>query len=328
MKQFLVIQTAYIGDVILATPIATELKRIYPDSKIDFVVRKGNEILLENNPNIDEVITFNKSIGKIKALKKTIKQVNKKTYDEVINLQRYTSAGIICFRSKASHKVGFKKNAFPFVYDLKIAHEIKQGLHEVTRNLQTIKHHGANQLIKPQLFPSEKDYIKVQQFKENQRYFCLAPASVWYTKQLPKEKWVELINILTDKGKVYLLGSTADTKLCQNISNQANGDVEILAGKLTILQSAALMEGAKMNYVNDSGPQHIASAVNAPVRSFFCSTVSDFGFGPLSDNSKVIEVKESLRCRPCGIHGHKKCPEGHFKCGLNIKIDDTVIPSE
>jgi heptosyltransferase-2 len=97
-----------------------------------------------------------------------------------------------------------------------------------------------------------------------------------------------------------------------------------LAGKLTLLQSAALMRDSKMNYVNDSGPLHFASALNAPVTAFFCSTTPEFGFGPLSDLSEIIEVK-NLACKPCGLHGHKECPQGHFNCGNLINLTNIKI---
>jgi len=92
-----------------------------------------------------------------------------------------------------------------------------------------------------------------------------------------------------------------------------------LSGKLTFMQSAALMRDAVMNFVNDSAPQHFASAMNAPVTAIFCSTVPAFGFGPLSDNSAIIETDEKLSCKPCGLHGFKSCPEKHFKCALTIR---------
>ena len=92
-----------------------------------------------------------------------------------------------------------------------------------------------------------------------------------------------------------------------------------LAGKLSLMQSAALIKNAKRNFVNDSGPLHLASAMNAPVSDFFCSTTPLFGFGPLSDDSEIIEV-ENLSCRPCGLHGHKECPMGNFRCGNELKI--------
>jgi heptosyltransferase-2 len=90
--------------------------------------------------------------------------------------------------------------------------------------------------------------------------------------------------------------------------------VENLAGTLSFLQSAALMAGAEMNYVNDSAPLHMASAMNAPTTAVFCSTVGSFGFTPLADVQRVVETNHSLPCRPCGLHGHQACPQGHFRC--------------
>jgi heptosyltransferase-2 len=78
------------------------------------------------------------------------------------------------------------------------------------------------------------------------------------------------------------------------------------------------MKDAVMNYTNDSAPLHFASAINAPVTAVFCSTVPSFGFGPVRDNGCVVETKEQLSCRPCGLHGHKTCPQGHFKCAYEI----------
>jgi heptosyltransferase-2 len=66
----------------------------------------------------------------------------------------------------------------------------------------------------------------------------------------------------------------------------------------------------------------MASAMNAPVTAFFCSTVPGFGFGPLSDTSIIVETQEPLSCRPCGLHGYKACPEGHFKCAKTIDVNE------
>ena len=60
--------------------------------------------------------------------------------------------------------------------------------------------------------------------------------------------------------------------------------------------------------------------MNAPTAAIFCSTIPEFGFGPLSDNSQIIQVSEKLDCRPCGLHGKKACPQGHFKCGFDIQL--------
>jgi heptosyltransferase-2 len=116
------------------------------------------------------------------------------------------------------------------------------------------------------------------------------------------------------------LGAPGDTDLCEQIKSQSkHKQINVLAGKLSLLQSCALMKEPKMNYVNDSAPLHLASSVNAPVTAFFASTVPAFGFGPLSDNSTTLGL-DGLDCRPCGLHGYKECPKGHFKCGHLIDL--------
>lgn len=123
--------------------------------------------------------------------------------------------------------------------------------------------------------------------------------------------------------EIFLLGAPGDQSACESIkTNSSHPRVMNLAGQLSFLESAALMKGAVMNFVNDSAPMHIASAVNAPVTAIYCSTVPAFGFGPLSDRKFVIETKEKLTCRPCGLHGFKSCPQGHFECATTIKISD------
>jgi len=320
VKRFLIIQTAFIGDVILATPVISELKRIYPEAQIDVLVRKGNEAILANNPHLHTVFTFNKKEGKLASMLKLIKEFRKTHYDEVINLHRFASTGLMTIFSGAKKTIGFDKNPVSFFYSTKVKHEIGTGKHEVERNLETIKSHGAIPLKRPEVFPSDNDFENIKPYQESV-YCCLAPASVWFTKQLPEHKWVELGQKLSEKGKVYLVGGPTDFDLCEKIKNQIQHEnVENLAGKFSFLQSAALFKNASMNYVNDSGPLHFCSAVNAPVTAFFCSTIPAFGFGPLSENATILETKEKLACKPCGLHGFKACPKGHFKCGEGIEI--------
>ena len=329
MKRFLIIQTAYIGDVILATPVCSELKRIYPDASIAMLVRKGNESLIANHPAIDEVFTLDKKLAKTRSIPKIVKQIRQTTYTEVINLQRFYSSGIICWLAKTEKRIGFENNALSFIYDKKMTHQFGDGTHEVARNLSLIAHHGAAKTVRPSIYPSHAAFQKIASLKIRP-YVCLAPASVWFTKQLPVEKWVELGKKLFSKNYIiYFLGGPSDWELCQNIISEiSNSDDELqnLCGKLTLLESAALMQGSVMNYVNDSGPLHLASAVNAPVTAFFCSTTPQFGFGPLSDQAHTIETNEQLDCKPCGMHGHKACPKGHFKCGKTIPISSIPLP--
>jgi lipopolysaccharide heptosyltransferase II len=320
VKKILVVQTAFLGDVILATPLAETLKMSHPEVQIHFLVKKENASLLNNHQFINRVWTFDKSIGKIKALKFLIPKLREEKFDIVINLHRFLSSGIISKMCGAEMIIGFKKNPLSFLFTESYPHEIGNGKHEVDRNLSLLKTLNIKkEYRKPKLFHSQKDEEFISQFA-NTSFFCLAPASVWYTKQMPEEKWVELADKVGRFGNVYLLGGPNDSELCERIRVQSKSVVVNLAGKLTILQSMALMAKALRSYVNDSGPLHLASACNAPVTAFFCSTTPEFGFGPLSDDAEVIETKEELDCKPCGLHGHKACPKGHFKCGINISL--------
>ncbi len=320
----LIIQTAFIGDVILATPVISEYHRCYPDAAIDVLVRKGNESLLKNFPGIRNIIIWDKQKDKTQHLFKLISQIRSERYDEVINLQRFFSTGLLTALSGAKFTTGFDKNPLSFLFTRKIKHRIGQSdqLHETQRNLELIAHTGANTQARPILFPSEQDFSSTQAYK-HEPYLCIAPTSVWYTKQVQAEKWLQLIVSIRSAGfmyPIYLLGGPGDHTACEDLRHSANdSDVINLSGKLSFLQTAALMKDARMNYVNDSAPMHIASAMNAPVTAFYCSTVPAFGFGPLSDVRNIEEVS-GLDCRPCGLHGFRACPKKHFNCSRNLDM--------
>lgn len=319
--KILVIQTAFIGDVILATPVIEKLHQYLPDARIDFLLRKGNEGLLAGHPYLNKVLIWDKKTSKLSNLNQIIADVKREKYDKVINLHRFGSSGLVTLFSGAAEKIGFHKNPFAFCYTKKVRHVIGNGKHEVERNIELIADFTDNKKTMPRLYPSVKDTEQVKHYKAKP-YICVAPSSVWFTKQFPKHKWVEFLDAINGRYKVYLIGATGDKELCnQIITSSKNKEIENLAGKLSFLQSASLMQDAVMNYVNDSAPMHIASAVNAPATAVFCSTVPAFGFGPLSDRSFVIETEEKLDCRPCGLHGYKACPKGHFKCAETIKVE-------
>ena len=320
MKKILIIQTAFLGDVILATPVVEELSRLFPESTIDFLVRKGNESLLNNNPHLNHVLILDKAtINRKRSIKENITAIRNTQYDLLVNLHRFGSSGLITIRSKARKKYGFKKNPYSLFFTKRFHHSIGDSTHEVERNLSLIKEFGAGSMVRPSLFPSESDFEKVRRYT-GQNFITIAPTSVWKTKQVPEGKWIELINKTSNDRSIFLLGGANDAEVCDSILKSVKHDKVInLAGQLSLLQSAALMKGADMNHVNDSGPLHLASAMNAPVTAYYCSTVPEFGFGPLSDESSINQV-EGLDCKPCGLHGHKECPKGHFKCGNDIKI--------
>jgi ADP-heptose:LPS heptosyltransferase len=319
LDKILVIQTAFIGDAILATALLETLHASLPHARIDLLVRKGNDSLFQQHPFLHEVLIWDKKGGKYKNLMSLLTTIRASKYDVVINLQRFGATGLLTAFSGAKMTVGYDKNPFSFLFTKKFPHQLDKGLHEVDRNNTLAAWFATTIKRQPKLYPSTEHYKRVEAYTVKP-YICVAPNSVWFTKQYPEHKWIEFLQFVPLEYVIYLLGAPGDADSCSRIKTAVNSNthIEVLAGKLSFLESAALMEKATMNYVNDSAPMHIASSMNAPVAAIFCSTVPSFGFGPLSDQSFNIETTEHLSCRPCGLHGYKACPEGHFKCAEGI----------
>ena len=293
------------------------------------MVRKGNEALLAGHPFLNKVLVWDKKQQKLKNLFRLIRQVRRTGYDTVINVQRFAATGLLTAFSGAKETIGFDKNPLSKVFTKRIPHIVSTNaapLHEIQRNQELIRHLTDDVPANPRLYPTKEDYNKVEAYK-NQKYLTISPASVWFTKQYPKEKWIAFINKVPPNYHIYLLGAPSDKDLCTYISqHQHRQNLTDLSGQLSFLQSAALMRDAHMNYANDSAPMHFASALNAPVTAVYCSTIPAFGFGPLSDRKFIVETPEPLDCRPCGLHGYKACPLGHFHCAHYIK-DEQLLAS-
>ncbi len=328
MKRILIIQTASLGDVVLATPLIEKLHHFFPGSRIDFLLKEGNEDLLRHHPHLKHVMVWDKSEKKYQKLRELITVVREQKYDMVINTQRFASTGLLTVLSGAKQTAGFKKNPFSLLFTHRYVHRIsgQEGSpHEIERNLKLIENHTDTSVFKPKLYPSKHDFAKVSQYKTHQ-YITVSPGSLWHTKEFPAEKWADFVRHLDKELIVCFLGSEKEKPKINRIMKAAGHANSInMAGKLTLLESAALMRDALMNYTNDSAPMHLASAMNAPVAAVFCSTVPEFGFGPLSDRAFVIQASEKLSCRPCGLHGKRACPEKHFKCAENIDIKQLLL---
>ncbi len=322
LRKILIIQTASLGDVILATPLIEKLHAYYPKARIDFLLKNGSEALLRHHPYLKHVMVWDKSEKKYERLWELLLLIREQHYDLVVNVQRFSSSGFLTVFSGARLTTGFNKNPFSLFFKNRVKHRIQKkegGPHEIERNLKLIEFITDDKVFKPKLYPSQHDFARMSQYK-TKKYITISPASLWFTKQYPEEKWIDFVSSLDTELAIYFLGSENDKQKIDRIVKISNHDNSLnLAGKLSLLESAALMRDAVMNFTNDSSPMHLASAMNAPVAAIFCSTVPAFGFGPLSENSTIIETQENLSCRPCGLHGHQKCPKTHFNCALNIE---------
>jgi ADP-heptose:LPS heptosyltransferase len=182
--KFLVIQTAFIGDVVLATALLEKLHAHYPDARIDFLLRKGNETLLTGHPFIHEVLIWNKRERKLRNLLNLTGRIRRAKYDIVINVQRFAATGLLTVFSGAGQRIGFDKNPLSFLFTKKIPHLVG-GLHEIGRNQLLIAELTDGFSGKPRLYPSKADEERIRPYKAVP-YITISPASVWFTKQYPK----------------------------------------------------------------------------------------------------------------------------------------------
>lgn len=323
MSRILIVQTAFIGDVILATAFVRQVANAHPDSEIHFLCRKGNEDILFDNPKIKKVLIWNKK-KKYRDLIRLIFEIRSLDYDKVYLIQRYFSMGLVAVLSGARAKVGFSSNPLSFLFDRAIRHKIPfiykdRSLHEVERN--SLLCFDEPQEVRPELFFNDNIQKKVEAY-QNVKYIVCTPCSVWKTKEWPREYWKSLISNLSDY-KVLCLGGPEDNDVIEGLIIDLP-HAENLAGKLSLRESAALMRNAVRVFVNDSGPLHLASAVNAATTVFFCSTIPEFGYGPLSEDSVILQSPEQLECRPCGTHGKISCPLDHFNCGRLVTVEMAI----
>jgi heptosyltransferase-2 len=347
MHRILVIQTAFIGDVVLATALLQNLHAAYPSATIDILVRQGADELFTDHPYVNQVHVWNKKKNKYQHLFQIIQTIRRIKYDVVINVQRYLATGIITVLSGAKKTIGFDKNPLSFLFSETVKHQFGAAadaaggaaeqvaaaqnsnsayLHETSRNHALLASLTTAPVAKPALYPSAAHFAAIQKY-QSAPYICMSPGSVWETKKMPAKNWIDLINAVPTNYTIYLMGAPNETTLCAEIlSGSSRGGVFKIAGQLNLLEAAALIKGAHLNYVNDSAPMHLASATNAPVAAIYCSTIPAFGYGPLSDTQFVVETLEHLPCKPCGLHGKKACPLGHFNCGHTITTAQLLAP--
>lgn len=321
MAPVLFIQPAFLGDAILATAMLEAWKARFPTSRIDVLVRKGNEGLFEGHPFVERVWVWDKSRGrKARDWWRILRGIRSERYGTIVNAHRFLSSGAWTWLGGAPMRVGFEANPLSWGFDRKLPHSIGTGEHEVERNHTLISEWVGAVAGAPRLYPREQDRQWASDWIP-QGAVLLAPASQWQTKQWPEEAWRNLLQLLQARHPewpVGLMGGRGDRALLEGLAyTSGHRNVHIAAGA-QLLQIAAAMERSAVVVSNDSAPMHFGSAMQTPTIALFLSTVPGFGFGPRAPLSRILEPGPELECRPCGLHGHRACPLGHFACSQAI----------
>jgi len=321
-KKILVIQTAFIGDLIMTTSLFPAIKDIYPDAEIHTLTIPPAEVLLRNNPFISKRFVFDKKnsfFTKVKSFFSLVFKLRKEKYDIGMSVQHYLTNALLMKFSNIKLKIGRTKMRFvdEKVYFPNKIHNRLRVLTLLEPLSKNVRQHDTHIYIDSE----SEDRIK-SQLQTKDKNICIAPGSVWHTKKLPKYKFIEIIKLLKDYN-IYLIGSPQETELCNEIMQEANHpSIYNFAGKLNLLESSALVKNMDLMLCNDSAPLHIANAVETTVFAFFGPTIKDFACFPYREQDKIIEI--DLDCRPCGKHGAKSCPLKHHNCMEMIDVKSVV----
>jgi heptosyltransferase-2 len=326
---YIIYQTAFIGDIILLTSMVRSIKEVDSSGEIIVVTTPLGKEILAHNGDITEVLVFDKRNSDrgyrgLKSIIARIKEIIRSEDSVFISPHRFMRASLIGFMIGSRIRVGFKRSALSFLYNLLVPY--RMGIHEIERNHELLIAHFGEAMSRsvpemPRLFPAEDSYKRVRElicasFRTADKLVAIAPGSIWPTKRWPLEYYGELMGLLGDRGiRVILIGGEGDRGICSRLESEIALN---LAGKLTVLESAAAISTAGVIVTNDSAPLHIASAMNIPTVAIFGATTPYLGFGPLADRSIIVENGD-VRCRPCGRHGGKSCRYNHLDCMRGIK---------
>nr|HRO68376.1 glycosyltransferase family 9 protein [Pseudobdellovibrionaceae bacterium] len=153
------------------------------------------------------------------------------------------------------------------------------------------------------------------------------PGSVWATKRWTEKGYVELAKGLQKKNaQIIVMGAGNEVEIAERVAGQIPGAVS-LAGVTSLYESALLLCHSDLMVGNDSASIHLASACETPLVAIFGPTILEFGFRPWSDQAYIMERK-GLACRPCGPHGHHKCPKGTHECMKNLSAQEVLRVAE
>lgn len=330
----LIIRFSSVGDIILSTPLIRVLRRAYPESRIDFLVKSTYAELLQGNPHLSRVIAFD-GAGGIPALRQLRKEVRHAGYDRILDIHdslrsRFLCAGMPGVRRYRKRKIAravlvhFHRDTYPL---------FGGAPHVTGRYLETVSDLGIRDDDEgPELFPSPADSAAAMRLLPEgpEGWVGVCPSARHETKIWPPERFAFAAAVLAERHGlgITLLGATADIPRCDDVEGMIRRQfpaarIVNATGKLTLLQSAALMDRCAVILTNDSGLMHVASARKRPLVAIFGSTSGQLGFTPYGASSLVVE-RHDVPCRPCTAIGRASCPKGHFRCMRDISGEQVV----
>jgi len=331
--KILIIRFSSFGDVVLSTPVPRLLKNKYPESVIHFITKKEYSSIYNNNIYVDKVIKFEKN------LYQTYIKLRNEKYNLIIDLHnnlRSNYLKLLLFKRTYTYDKQFFKRwlVTNFKLNLKIKH-IASSYIETLRGLNIdYDRMGLDFYIDE----NNKIFKKDLPISHRNGFYSFVMGAKHFTKRLPVKKIIELCDKINKP--IILIGGKdeiSNSLKVENFFKSINTDYDDIArtldkktiiynlcGKLSINQSASIIQASKAVYTNDTGFMHVAAAFKKRVIAIFGSTHPNLGFYPYKTNFFIYQ-NNKLSCRPCTKIGLSRCPLKHFKCMNEIKFEDVIL---
>jgi lipopolysaccharide heptosyltransferase II len=339
--KILLFKTGAIGDTVMTTPLVRQLRKNYPDARIDYLIGKNAAQVLEGNKNLDEIIRFDPNIFFKKRLFQYIqlvRDIRKRKYDLIFVLDRHQIYNLTAKLMGVPKRVGFDRMGTEGKF---LTHKVyfDGTRHEIYYYLDLLKKYGGKTNYKDINTEINLDNRDIKYAEDtwkkhklsNRTVIAIAPGGannpgqVAHIKIWPKEKYSKLINkILKENSKVtiIILGDNNDKPTSKYIltENHNNKQIIDLTSKTTIQETTAIMKKSDIVICNDTGPMHIASSVNKKIISIFGPS-DPKRFAPIHKTS--VWLWRNYKKYPCSnIYGGFDCDDN---CINNILVDDVLV---
>jgi lipopolysaccharide heptosyltransferase II len=330
-ENILISRLSSIGDIVLTTPVIRAVRKKYPDARITFLIKKQFASLVQHNPFINKVITFDRSDGSA-SLRSLSDEIRKEQFDWMIDLHNNLRTNYLRYSCRIPLITTYSKQTFKRILLVRAGKsffgEIKPVYLKYFEALRTHQivydQNGTEVYFDEEVNTAVNLQLESDKVGEEDHLCVICPGASFSNKQWLPERFAETADdlITTRNFKVVFLGGKGDASLCDSIIRIMKYPALNYAGQLSLTGSAAMLKRAVLVITNDSGMMHLAQSQKTAVVAIFGPTTRELGFFPLPDKSAVVE--KMVKCRPCTTKGLNYCPMKHFQCMNLIETADVL----